>query len=262
MPTITLLDRLSLGSVLIGSILLVVLAMEAGFQLGALRRRGSRAEKDSPVGSVVAATLGLVGFLLAMTYGFAVNCFEARQQALLEEVNSIGTAYLRASFLPEPQAEETRALLREYVQVRMRVPATNDVAHAIKRSEELHQNLWDSLLRAAEKAPDSIRVGLFIQSLNQVIDLHEKRVNLGLRLRIPPIIWFVLCAITLLGMGEIGYQTSLTGSSRTPASLGLVTSFAILLTLLVDLDRPQEGTLRVSQRALQELGDKIKAEAK
>jgi hypothetical protein len=257
MPTGQLLDRLSLEFVFVGSMLLIVLAIEVGFRLGAWRRKRVIAEKDAPVGSVVAATLGLVGFILAMTYGFAVNRFEARQQALLDEVNAISTVYLRASFLPEQQATEMRALVREYVAVRLKAPSRSDVLSAIKRSEELHQSFWSTLLRVDEQARNSISVGLFIQTLNEVIDLHEKRVNVGLRLRIPSIIWLVLWAITLLGMSEIGYQTALSGSSRTPASLGLVASFAILLSLLVDLDRPYEGALRVSQRALQDLKDKI-----
>ncbi len=239
---------------------LIMLAMETGFRLAEWRRRGSMVEKDSPVGSVVAATLALVGFILAMTYGVAVNRFEARQQAMLDEVNAVSTMYLRASFLPEVQAAETRTLLREYVDVRLKAPASGALAEAIKRSEELHRSLWSTLLTVNEQARNSISVGLFIQTLNEVIDLHEKRVNVGLRMRIPPIVWLVLYAIALLGMGEIGYQTALSGSSRTPASLGLVASFAILLSLLVDLDRPQEGMLRVSPKALQELGEAIRSE--
>jgi hypothetical protein len=54
-------------------------------------------------------------------------------------------------------------------------------------------------------------------------------------------------------MGEIGYQTALAGSARTPVSLGLVLAFAILLSLVADLDRPYEGRLRVNQRAMEEL---------
>lgn len=75
--------------------------------------------------------------------------------------------------------------------------------------------------------------------------------------RIPPILWFVLFVISLLGMGEIGYQTALAGSNRTPVSLGLVIAFALLLYLIADLDRPLEGSLRVNQAAMSELRERL-----
>ncbi len=48
---------------------------------------------------------------------------------------------------------------------------------AIRRSEDLHGRLWAEATGAAEKDPRSIPVGLFIQALNDVIDLHAKRLT-------------------------------------------------------------------------------------
>ena len=81
----------------------------------------------------------------------------------------------------------------------------------------------------------------------------------GLHQRIPQILWLVLFIISLLGMAEIGYQTALAGSTRTPVSLGLVIAFALLLYLIADLDRPLEGSLRMSQAAMRELREKLEA---
>jgi hypothetical protein len=58
-------------------------------------------------------------------------------------------------------------------------------------------------------------------------------------------------------MGEIGYQTALSGSTRTPVSLGLVIAFALLLSLVADLDRPLEGTLRINQSAMKDLRQRL-----
>jgi hypothetical protein len=253
MPSSWLLDRVSLPAFFVIAMISLSVAIEGGFYLGTLRRTHSSTEKDAPVGAVVAATLGLVGFILAMTFSFAVARFEGRQEAFLAELNAIGTTYLRSDFLPEPQRERSKEALREYIDVRKRAVETRAISEVIALSEELHSKLWKTVLELAPHDLNAISVTLYIESLNNVIDLHEERVMAGLHLRIPPTLWAVLLTISILGMGEIGYQTALAGSARTPVSLGLVLAFAILLSLVADLDRPHEGRLRVNQRAMEEL---------
>ena len=94
------------------------LAIEAGFQLGRRRSTIVDAEKESPVGAMVGASLGLLAFLLAFTFGFAASRFETRRTILLDEVNAIGTAYLRTATLPDPTRTDSRRLWREYAEAR------------------------------------------------------------------------------------------------------------------------------------------------
>jgi hypothetical protein len=51
----------------------------------------------------------------------------------------------------------------------------------------------------------------------------------------------------------MGYHAGLAGSGRSLALLALVLAFSAVVTLIVDLDRPQEGLLRVSQQAMIDL---------
>jgi hypothetical protein len=51
-----------------------------------------------------------------------------------------------------------------------------------------------------------IVVGLCIQSLNELIDLHAKRVQAGLRSRIPGAIWVGLFAVAALSFTTMGYR--------------------------------------------------------
>lgn len=257
MPTVTFLDAIPLPAFFVTAMLGLALAIEGGFRLGTWRRKQAIYEKDSPVGAVVAATLGLVGFILAMTFSFAVSRFEGRQEAFVGELNAIGTAYLRADFLPEPQRERTKQGLREYVDLRLQAVEQNSITQGITLSEEAHSKLWGILASLTSSDLNSISVTLYTQSLNELIDLHEQRIMAGLHQRIPRSLWLVLFIISLLGMGEIGYQTALAGSNRTPVSLGLVMAFALLLYLIADLDRPLEGSLRINQAAMRELREKL-----
>lgn len=228
------------------------LAMEVGYRIGRWRHARRPDEREQPVGAMVASILGLVALVLGFTFSLAASRFDARRHAVLEEANAIGTTYLRARLLPEPQASESARLLREYVDVRVRGIAEGKIAEAIARSEVSHELLWTQA-RAAAESQSSIMTGLFIQSLNNVIDLHAKRVLVGIRSRLPVVIWAGLFGLAMLGMSAVGYQAALSATRRSPAMLGLVLAFAVVLFLIADLDRGQEGLLQVNQQALIDL---------
>jgi hypothetical protein len=243
------LDALPLWGLFLVILLVVLLSVECGYRLGKFRRSRSEQEKEAPVGTMVGATLGLLAFILAFTFGLAAARFDTRRQVLLDEANAIGTTYLRAGILPE-QREEIRALLRDYVGTRLEAIRSGNIAEGIRQSENIQHQVWAQAVAVGEKNPNSIVVGLFIQSLNEVIDLHAKRVQAGLRSRIPGAIWVGLFAVAALSLATMGYQAGLVGTRRSLAVLAVAFTFSVVIELIADLDRPQEGVLRVSQRAL------------
>jgi hypothetical protein len=246
------LDIIPIWLFFLGTLALALLSLEFGYKIGRWRHASGLEEKDAPVGGIVAANLGLLAFMLAFTFSFAASRFDARRQVVLEEANAIGTSYLRARLLPEPQQSEAARLLREYVDVRVRGVQERKIAEAALRSEAIQEQLWTQAIAAAEKRPTPI-TGLFVQSLNEVIDIHAKRMLVGARSRIPMSIWVGLSALAVIGMLSVGYQVGLSATRRSPATLLLALAFAGVLLLIVDLDRPVEGFLRVSQQAMTDL---------
>jgi hypothetical protein len=71
--------------------------------------------------------------------------------------------------------------------------------------------------------------------------------------RIPAAIWAVLYAVALLALGTMGYHGGLAATSRSPAILVVAISFSAVMWLIADLDRPGEGSLKVSQQPLIDL---------
>src|ERR1041385_3910873 len=108
------LDALPLWGLFIVILLVVLISVEFGYRLGRYRRSRREQEKEAPVGTMVGATLGLLAFILAFTFGLAANRFDIRRELLLDEANAIGTTYLRAGMLPE-RGQQVRDLLRAYV---------------------------------------------------------------------------------------------------------------------------------------------------
>jgi hypothetical protein len=243
------LDALPLWALFISILLVVLLSVEFGYRLGRYRRSRHEQEKEAPLGTMVGATLGLLAFILAFTFGLAAARFDTRRQLLLDEANAIGTTYLRAGMLPE-HGEEVRRLLRDYVSARLEAVQPSKVAEGIRRSENIQHDVWTEAETVGVKNPNSIVVGLFIQSLNQMIDLHASRMQAGLRSRIPGAIWLGLFAIAALSLAAMGYLAGLSGTRRSLATLAVAITFSVVIELIADLDRPQEGVLRISQQAL------------
>jgi hypothetical protein len=200
MRTDQLFDWLPLWALLVGTTVVVMLSVEVGFRCGRRGRRQSAPDRETPAGSMAAATLGLLALILAFTFGMAVSRFDARKQLVLDEANAIGTTYLRAELLPQPYGVDIQRLLQEYVDVRLEGIQPGRLQSAMARSEELHKLLWSQAVAVGEQHPSPVIAGLFIHSLNEVIDLHTKRVTAGVYNRIPGIVWGWLYLVLILAM--------------------------------------------------------------
>lgn len=240
--------------------LLIAAATEAGYWLGGLTRRRSADEKESPVSAMSGAILALVAFVLAFTFSIVSNRYDTRKELVRNEANAIGTTYLRSDFLPAEESAEAKRLLRSYLTARIAAAQSGDLEEVHAELEEaviIQNQLWDMAVVNARLDMDSDVAALYIESLNEVIDIHGLRVAIGLQARVPLAIWLLLYTLTLLGMFAVGYQTAIAGSQRSWAALVLIIAFALVITLIALLDRPNSGALAVSQQPLVNLQQQI-----
>lgn len=242
-------DSLPIWTVFPLTMIVGLLAVEVGIRIARQRKQRSKEKTEAPPAPVVAATLGLLAFMLAFTFGIAASRFEERRQAVLSEANAISTAYLRAEMLPAPHAANVRNLLREYVAVRIDGSDAAKITEAISKSEELHKRLWAEAVGAAQKEKN-VFISAFMQSLTDVINLHEKRLMAGLFSRVPAAIWLGLYSLLVLALAVLGYYEGISGTRRSLAVIGLVLAFSAALVLITDLERPGQGILRVSQQSM------------
>jgi hypothetical protein len=250
-------SHISLSQLFIVTLIVSALALEGGFLCGRARKKRLDCEKEAPVNASVGATLGLLAFMLAMTFGVAMGQFDIRRRAFIDEVDAISTAYLRADFLPAGLRESSKSTLKEYVDIRVQAVDTGNLNQADALSQKLHKRLWEDVTAAKDQTTNQVLLGLYIESIGLVMDMHTQRMIAATELRIPTIIWMVLYGVACLGMTEMGYQTGITGSARSPAFIALIISFAAVLWLIADLDRPREGAISVSQRAMRDLQQAI-----
>jgi hypothetical protein len=258
-----LLDQVPLWIFYLITAIIVFLSTLSGFRLGSYVRRHNKSASEAPVGTIAGAMLGLLAFILAFSYGMSASRYDVRKTLLLDEVNGIGTAFLRAEFLPSPQREETRKLLKKYVDLRSEYSRHPEkLPQLLVDSEALHDQLWAQVTSLPKKNNQPVLVGLYIQALNEIIDLHSKRVTVGLLYRISPGIWLTLFFVSVLTMLAVGYHFGITGAGSFWITLVLTLSFSAIILLIADLDRPRGGLINVSQEPMVELQQKLRTSAK
>jgi len=234
------------------TVLAMLLTMEAGYRLNRAMRRKSPDKTDVGLGGMVGASLGLLAFLLAFIVGFGANINTERRHLVVDEANAIGTTYLRAGYLAEPYRIEARDLLREYTDLRLAGLDPTQLAAVVARSEEIHNELWAGAEKIAMESPTPT-TGLYLSSLNEVIDRHAERVAVGVDIRIAPSVLLGLYVVAVFTTFLVGMQSGDGEKRNYVAHIVLVLILAVVFLLIVDLDRTQEGLLQVNQQAMFDL---------
>jgi uncharacterized membrane protein YidH (DUF202 family) len=235
-------------------IFLVGLAvMLASSEVGRWLAKYAGEQSSDNVSTLEGAVLGLLALMIGFTFAMALSRFEARRDAVLNEANAIGTTALRARLLPEPYRAETLKLLREYVKIRLDVtqrPLSRvDLAQAIERSNAIQEALWQQAKAEMSKDNGMVPTGLFIQTLNDMIDSQGKRLA-ALRNRVPNIVILALFGVAAVASGFAGYASGFEKRrSRLPVYVTSLVVTAVIM-LILDLDRPGSGFIDVSQQPM------------
>jgi len=238
------------------ALILVFVAAEFGFRLGIGHRLRVAESTRTHFAALQAALLGLLALVLAFTFSIAVARFDARKELVIQESNAIGTTYLRARLLAAPQRKEAIGLLRTYVEEQLafyqagvdvvRLEAVNS------RIADLQERLWLIAIAASEQDPRSVPTGLFVHSLNGMIDLHATRIK-ALENRLPDAVIYLVFMVAVVTIGFVGYGRGLVGRRNFVSTAITAALVVLVLTIILDLDRPRRGLITVSQSSLERL---------
>jgi hypothetical protein len=235
---------------------LMLAATTAGFRLGRKSAESIPDKTKSQIATVGAALLGILGLLLGFTMSMAVTRFEVRKQLVLEEANAIGTSLLRTQIVPAPEGPEIANLLREYVKLRVQYgTASNNVARLTSMREQgaqLQNEFWTRAAAYGQKDPNPVKSGLLLQSLNQAIDLEAAR-WMAFHNHVPESVIYVNGIVSLLAVMLVGYAFGLNGRPHIFSMSVLAVGITLVLAVIIDLDRPRSGFIRISQQPMIDL---------
>lgn len=230
--------------------LLILVLVGGASMLGVLAGRYLRRHSDTyrePFGALQGALLGVVGLILAFGLTLAVGRYENRRSDVVTDANTIGTAYLRAQTIAEPQRNRSLALLRTYddlaIRVTHEIPGSAALRATTAQQGEVQQRLWRLAGEAMNARPIDSAPRLYVDSLNAMIDQQGVRLA-GLNNRVPnAVLWLELLG-SALALGLLGLYLSVLGRGLVP-----IVAAAVLVSLLVlvtfDLDRPTRGLITV-----------------
>jgi hypothetical protein len=212
-----------------------------------------------PFGVLQAALLGLVALVLAFGLSLAVGRYESRRAAVVDEANAIGTTYLRAQTLAEPMRTRSLERLARYTDTSIRlsdsVPSSAGARDAAADGQRLQRQLWRLAGQALVDAPDASAPRLYVETLNQMIDMQTVRVA-GLGNRVPGPVLAVEVVGAAVALGLLAFYLALLGRGVITVLLaaGLV---SLLLLVTFDLDRPTRGLIRVPDTPLTNLRESM-----
>lgn len=258
------LDAVPVWIIFIGTIVLVMVFLEVGYLLGSIAHKKSADKEEAAVSGVSGIVLGLAAFIMAFSFAIVTDRHDTRKALVRDDADAIRAVYLRARFLPESDRDESRNLLRQYLQTRLVVAQSGNVGQqemgrVLAEAGMTQRRLWEIAAVNAEGDMNSDLAALYLESLNHMMDVHASRLAIGVRMRVPIGIWIVLYGLTLLGMISMGYYAGLVASKRSSATLILAIAFSMVITLIAALDRPW-GISAVTQQPLADLQQFISSE--
>ena len=240
----------SLSSWQLGLLVFTVIvgASAAGVLVGRYLRRREETYHE-PIGVLQATLLGIVGLILAFGLSLAVGRYQDRRADVVADANTIGTAYLRAQTLPEPQRSRSLALLRSYndlaIQITYQVPGSTAIRAVTARQGVLQRSLWRLAGESLNARPNASAPRLYADSLNEMIDQQTVRLS-GLNNRVPDaVLWLELLGAAL-ALGMTALYLSVLGRGVGVIAIvaaAVVVSFLVLVTF--DLDRPTRGLIQI-----------------
>ena len=245
-----LLDPIPVLGVFVLFAVITLVFYEIGFRIGRWWQDRLPGEQEGPTDMLVGSLLALMAFLLAITMGMASDRFDARRGLVLEEANAIQAVYLQAGYLPPAQTDQMRELVREYATLRI---ASSDQARVMENasiSESLHRDMWAIQEEVVQTGYNPDIMSSFGDTLTDLITIHERRIVAGMYSRVPQTVLILLLAGSALSLAMVGYSAGLAGKRSVLSAVVMVVALGAVLVLVIDLDRPQDGFLTVSQQPL------------
>jgi hypothetical protein len=230
----------------------LLIASEVGWRLG----HGSDRENNSfrtLLSTISGATLGILGLLLGFTLSMAIARYDARRTVIVDEANAIGTLWLRAGLLDSPLRTELRDTLRRYDDSRIelaRVGSDLERLRAVRaRSSDAQRVVWSVIEQAARSSSSPAIASALITSANDMIDLDELRMA-SLENYVPAQIVLLLIGVAAVALAFLGWSFGAVEQRSTLSIMLLTLLLTTVLTVIMDINRPHRGLLRVGDESL------------
>ena len=212
-------------------------------------RHGLEDEVRPDFGTVLAATLTLLGLIIGFSFSMATTRYDLRKTYEEAEANAIGTEYVRADLLPAAEGAQVRSLLKQYTDLRIRFYKTReagDLQQINAETARIQNELWAAASKPAIAQPSPV-IALAVGGMNDVLN-SQGYTQAAWWNRIPVGAWCLMFVIALFCNVMLGY-----GARRVHARLLMVLPLVVAISffLISDIDSPRGGLIKVSPQNLE-----------
>jgi hypothetical protein len=230
----------SLPLVVIGPALFILFLVVA-FGGAQLSQRAATPGDTYPSGLVIGAATSLLGLLIAFTFSIALGRYEARRDLIVREANAVRDVVHRAKMVSSPFGEAIVTQTRDYLKSRIAIEsldpsATTPLASAV--------NLQEQLWTTAASVPANN--GPLLDALSELFASADTRESAQSE-QIPGSVLALVIVMSAATSAILGFAIGGTRRVMRFPLLAYLTVLALALTLILDLDSPQVGGIRVSQ---------------
>ena len=225
-----------------------MVALEAGWRIGRVRHERDPSAATAGTGAVGGAIFGLMGLLLAFTFSGAASRFETRRSLIVEESNTIGTAYLRLDLLPAERQSKLKEDFRQYVDARLAIyralPNIELAKEKLRQSAEIQSRIWSRAVAATKELNNPAVTSLVLSNINDMIDITLTR-TMAIQTHPPAVIFVFLVVMVLASALLAGYNMSATKVRNWTYRITFAALMALALFLIFDLEFSRIGLIRV-----------------
>lgn len=203
---------------------------------------------DSVWNVIQGGVLTLVAFMLGISFSQSQARFDARRELVVTEANAIGTTWLRADQLPQNDARRFRALLTEYTALRLQLyqgSMPEQIDQNLAKSDAYLTSLWGIASTFLRQQPQNLGRSLLMDELNHTIDVSAEQ-RQALTHHVPVAIDALTLFLVVLGAILIGFAFARIGGTSPLLGAAYLVATVMVITMMIDLDRPQKGFVRVN----------------
>jgi len=229
-------------------------AMLVASEIGRWRGRQQRLRGSTLSARFNDACMALLGLLIAFTFGTSITRHDQRRAAVVADANAIGGFYNAAALLKDPTRTKLQAVIRQYAQLRLdltRGPVSAaDLQSALVKFDRMHGQMTE-LVGQALSDGTPIAVSL-TNTLNAVSSNQAARLS-AYRERLPTSVVLLLFVCAIITALLFGLEQGNDDRSDIAGKLCFIFLVSIAVYVTLDLNRPEGGSIRVSQEPIERL---------
>ena len=196
--------------------------------------------------AITASLYGLLGLLLAFSFGMSGERFKERKHLIVDEANAINTVRLRVRIYADSIQPQFQKSFDQYLDARIRYYNGNADTMRIQNTMQdarVHADaLWNLAIQHSRQNANLLASNQMLLALTQMIDLSNAQFRAEYN-RTPEAILTMLFILSVSAAFVAGYTSMGKGLFDWWMAIGFCLLTSVVIFFIIDLDKPRRGLI-------------------